>query len=30
VWTWTIMGIIFAGINAALWAPLIWERTQGL
>jgi hypothetical protein len=29
VWTWMMVGVIFVGINVALWAPLIWEKTQG-
>lgn len=29
LWTWMVVGVIFAGVMVALYAPLIWENMQG-
>ena len=29
LWTWMVVGVIYAGVMVALWGPLIWEKTQG-
>jgi hypothetical protein len=26
VWTWVVIGLVYAGIMLALYAPLVWER----
>ena len=28
-WSWMVVGVIFAGVMVALYAPLIWENMQG-
>ena len=28
VWTWVVIGLIFAGVTLALYGPLIWATTH--
>jgi hypothetical protein len=28
-WAWTVICLIFGGVNLALWAPFLWDSLHG-